>query len=140
MPTSDEIASELESFYRHYANIFNRQDNSFFACYAPVFQLVSSEGALTSVSNETSFWDGFMKALKQRGWARSEVDRVKAWALADNLGMIIADITRRKADNSAIDQTRGMYTARRSGDSWQFIVLFEIAPPHPGPGDMPRDV
>jgi hypothetical protein len=30
-----------------------------------------------------------MKALKQRGWVRSEVDRLKAWALADDLGMII---------------------------------------------------
>ena len=52
-----------------------------------------------------------MVALGPRGWVRSEVDRLKAWALADDLGMIIPDITRRKADNSVLDQMRGIYTA-----------------------------
>jgi hypothetical protein len=79
-----------------------------------------------------------MKALKQRGWARSEVVHIKAWALTDDLGMIVPDIIRCKADNSVLDQMRGIYMTRRAGNSWRFIVLAEIEPPHLGPGDIPR--
>jgi hypothetical protein len=37
VPMSEEIARELESFYRRYVDVFNRDDNSFMAYYAPVF-------------------------------------------------------------------------------------------------------
>ena len=109
MTNSDEIARELERFYCHYAEVFNREDDGFFVYYAPIFQIVSNDGGLISVTNDARFWTDYMKALKQRGWVRSEVDRVKTWALADDLGMIIPDITRRKADNSVLDQMRGIY-------------------------------
>jgi hypothetical protein len=138
VPTSEEIARELESFYRHYVDVFNREDDRFVAYYAPVFQIVSGAPGIISVTNDARYWSDYMKALKQRGWVRSEVDRLKAWALADDLGMIIPDITRRKADNSVLDQMRGIYTARRSGNSWQFITLSEIKPPYLGPGDIAR--
>ena len=108
------------------------------AYYAPVFQIVSGDPGIISVTNDAKYWSDFMKALKQRGWVRSEVDSLEAWALADDLGMIIPDITRRKADNSVLDQMRGIYTARRSGNSWQFITLAEITPPHLGPGVIAR--
>ena len=76
-----------------WAEVFNREDDGFFVYYAPIFQIVSSNGGPISVTNDARFWADFMKALKQRGWVRSEVDRVKAWALADDLGMVIPDIT-----------------------------------------------
>jgi hypothetical protein len=138
MTRSDEIARELERFYCHYAEVFNREDDGFLVYYAPIFHIVSSDGGLISVTNDALFWTDYMKALKQRGWVRSDVDRIKAWALADDLGMIIPDITRRKADNSVLDQMRGIYMTRRAGHSWQFIMLAEIKPPHLGPGDIPR--
>ena len=43
MPTSEEIARELGSFYRRYVDVFNPADNSFMAYYAPVFQIVSGD-------------------------------------------------------------------------------------------------
>jgi hypothetical protein len=43
VPTSEEIARELESFYRHYVDVFNREDDRFVAYYAPVFQIVSGD-------------------------------------------------------------------------------------------------
>jgi hypothetical protein len=138
MTKSDEIVRELEKFYCHDAEVFNRDDDRFFVYYAPIFQIVSSDGGLLSVTNDVRFGTDYMKALKQRGWVRSEVDRVKAWALADDLGMIILDITRRKADNSVLDEMRRIYMTRRAGYSWQFIMLAEIKPPHLGTGDIPR--
>jgi hypothetical protein len=37
MTKSAEIARELESFYRHYVDVFNREDDGFFVSYAPIF-------------------------------------------------------------------------------------------------------
>jgi hypothetical protein len=42
VPRSEEIARELESFYRHYGDLFNREDDRFVAYYAPVFQIVAA--------------------------------------------------------------------------------------------------
>lgn len=93
------------------------------AYYAPVFQIVSGDPGIISVTNDAKYWSDFMKALKQRGWVRSEV---------------VSGHNPRKADNSVLDQMRGIYTARRSGNSWQFITLAEIKPPHLGPGVIAR--
>jgi hypothetical protein len=67
VPMSEEIARELESFYRRYVDVFNRDDNSFMAYYAPVFQIVSGDPGIISVTNDAKYWSDFMKALKQRG-------------------------------------------------------------------------
>jgi hypothetical protein len=140
--TGDEIARELETFYRYYIDVFNREDDRFFDCFAPVYQIVGGDRGLTTVTNDAKYHNEFrnhiMKAFKERGWVRSEIDRLKTWALADNLGMIISDVTRRKADNSVMDQLRAIYTARRAGNSWQFITVGGIMPPFLGPGDLAR--
>lgn len=142
MPTSEEIARELEAFYRHYIDVFNLEDDGFFACYAPVYQIVSGDRGLITVTNDAKYQAEFrnkiMKEFKERGWVRSEIDQLKTWALADNLGMIISDVTRRKADHSVMDKLRAIYTARRAGNSWQYVLVGEIRAPHLGPGDIPR--
>jgi hypothetical protein len=63
MTKSDEIARELERLYCHHAEVFNREDDSFFVYYAPIFQIVSSDGGLISVSNDARFWTDYRKAL-----------------------------------------------------------------------------
>ena len=140
--TSEEIARELESFYRYYIDVFNREDDRFFDCFAPVYQIVGGERGLTTVTNDANYRNEFrtniMKAFKERGWVRSEIDRVKAWAMAENLGMIISDVTRYKADNSVMDKLRACYMVRRAGNSWQYLTVGEIKPPYLGPGDVPR--
>lgn len=60
MPTSEEIARELESFYRHYVDVFNREDDRFFAYYAPVFEIVSGDPEIISVTN-----DGVLEQLHE---------------------------------------------------------------------------
>jgi hypothetical protein len=140
--TSDEIARELESFYRGYIDVFNREDDRFFDCFAPVYEIVSGDRGLVTVTNDANYRNQFrtqiMKDFKARGWVRTEIDRVKIWPMAENLGLIVSDVTRRKADNSIMDQLRAIYTVRRAGSSWQFITVGGITPPFLGPGEMPR--
>lgn len=141
MPTSEEIAKELEAFYQHYIDVFNREDAGFYDCFAHPYAVVSGERGVVTVANDEDHRKSFgrtMTALKQRGWVRSGIDRLKAWAIADNLGMIVSDVTRYKADGAALEKIRACYMVRRDGAAWKIMTISEIKPPHLGPGDIPR--
>jgi len=141
MRTSEEIARELESFYRHYIDVFNREDEGFFDCFANSRGIVSGERGLVAIANDDAYRNGFrrtMTALKARGWARSDIDHVEAWALGENLGMILSDVTRYQADNSVLERVRAYYMLRRDGGSWKIVTLSEVKPPFLGPGNIPR--
>jgi len=79
-----------------------------------------------------------MSDLKERGWARSAIDQLKAWPLADDLAMILADVSRYKADGSVLERVRACYTVRRDVNNWKIITLSEVKPPFLGPGDLTR--
>jgi len=142
MPTADEIARELESFYTGYIDAFNREDVDHFSdCFALPYAWVTGDKGLMTVANEGAHQSGFSRImidLKERGWARSGVDRFKAYVFADNLAMIVADYSRYKADNSILEQGRATYTLRRDGKSWKIVTVSEVKQPYLGPGDLPR--
>ncbi|HXD91547.1 MAG TPA: hypothetical protein VNU00_10870 [Candidatus Binataceae bacterium] len=142
MPASEEIGRELETFYKGYIDAFNREDVDHFSdCFALPYAWVTGERGLTTVANEGDHQSGFSRVminLKERGWVRSAIDRFKAFVLADNLGMIVADYTRYKTDGSVLEAGRACYTLRRDGKSWKIVTVSEIKPPHLGPGDIPR--
>ena len=111
------------------------------ACFAIPYGWVTGERGLTVITNEGDHQSGFgglMVELRQRGWARSGIDLLKTWALADNLAMTLADFTRYKADGSVLEKGRACYTARRDHKSWKILAISEIKPPFLGPGDVLR--
>jgi hypothetical protein len=139
MRTGEEIARELEGFYRHYIDVFNREDDAFYDCFANPYAAVSGERGITTIANDNR--DSFartMKTLKERGWMRSDIDRLKTWALADNLGMILSDVTRHKTDGSVLEKLRACYMVRRDGEAWKILTISEIKAPVLGPGDLAR--
>ena len=142
MPTSDEIARELESFYTAYIDAFNREDIDHLSdCFALPYAWVTGDRGLITVADEGAHQRGFGRIvidLKERGWARSAIDRFKAFAFADNLAMIVADYTRYKGDGAILERGRACYTLRRDGKSWKIVTVSEIKPPYLGPGDIPR--
>ncbi len=142
MSNAEEVAQELQTFYKGYIDAFNREDlDHFLDCFAIPYAWVSGEHGLTVTSSESDHQRGFSKlmiGLKERGWARSAIDLLKTWALGENLGMILADYKRYKADNSILEQGRACYTVRRDGKSWKIVSLSEIKPGFCGPGDVPR--
>jgi hypothetical protein len=79
-----------------------------------------------------------MADLKERGWARSDIDQLRTWPLAEDLAMILADVTRYKVDGSVLERVRACYTVRRDTRNWKIVTLCEIKPPFLGPGDLPR--
>jgi hypothetical protein len=142
MPTAAEIRQELENFYRGYVDAFNRDDlDQVLACFGIPYGWLTGERGLTVIASEGDHQNGFsrlMLELKQRGWARSGVDLLKTWPLADNLAMTLADFTRYKVDGSVLEKGRACYTARRDGTSWKIVAIGEIKPPFLGTGDVHR--
>ncbi len=139
--TSEEIVRELETFYRHYIDVFNREDPAFFECFAHPYAMLSGERGLAPVANDADNRKNFgrtMAGIKQRGWVRSGIDSITAWPLADDFGMILSDVTRYKADNSVLEKIRAMYLLRRDGGKWKMMTISEIKPPFLGPGDITR--
>ena len=139
--TPEEIVHELEIFYRHYIDVFNREDAGFFECFAQPYAMVSGERGLAVVANDADNRKSFgrtMATLHQSGWVRSGIDSITAWALADNFGMILSDVTRYKADNTVLEKIRAMYMVRRDGGKWKIMTISEIKPPFLGPGGVAR--
>ncbi|MGA2412276.1 MAG: hypothetical protein ABSG46_18070 [Candidatus Binataceae bacterium] len=142
MASADEIASELDSFYKGYIDSFNREDIDMYTqTFAFPYAVVTGAKGLGICKDESDhqrFYSNISINLKERGWARSVVDQFKAWPYSENLAMIMADVTRYRADNSVIEKVRATYTLRRDGKNWKIVTLSEVAPPFLGPGAVPR--
>lgn len=142
MASANEIVSELESFYKGYIDSFNREDIDMYTqSFAFPYAFVTGAKGLAICNNESDhqrFYTNIAISLKERGWARSVTDQIKAWPYSDTLAMILADVTRYRADNSVIEKVRATYTLRRDGKAWKIVTLSEVAPPFLGPGAVPR--
>jgi hypothetical protein len=138
----DEIERSLESFYRDYIDRFNTADvERFLEYFARPYVSISGERGVRVVPNDAGHVSGFrrvMDGLKERGWVRSEIVAIKAWALDDNLGMILSDVVRVRTDNSVLEEVRACYLVRRENQAWKIATITEVRPPHLGPGNVPR--
>jgi hypothetical protein len=142
MKSSDEIKHDLELFYRNYIDLFNGEKvEPFLECFARPYVSITNERGLGVVANDGAYANDFrriMTRLRRRGWMRSEIVRINAWALDQNLGMILADVTRRKADDSILEDVRACYLVHRDGQTWKIATITEVKPPFLGPGEIPR--
>jgi ketosteroid isomerase-like protein len=142
MINAEEISRELEAFYQSYIAAFNREDiDAFTESFAYPYAWISGRHGLGQCATESDHQRSFgkiMADLKERGWVRSGIDQLKAWALAEDLAMILADATRYKADGSILERVRACYTVRRDAKGWKIVTLAEVKPPFLGPGDLPR--
>jgi hypothetical protein len=142
MDTAEQISADLEAFYKSYIAAFNREDiDAFTESFAYPYAWITGSRGLGQCATESEHQRGFgkiMADLKGRGWARSGIDHLTAWALAEDLGMILADVTRHKGDGSILERVRACYTVRRDAKGWKIVTLSEVKPPFLGPGDLPR--
>jgi hypothetical protein len=141
MPGPQDIARELEDFYRRYIDIFNQQQtDQLVACFAHPYAAISGSRGFVPVAGVEEHRKSLLRAmlaLKTRGWVRSEIDSVNTWPLNDHLGMIVSDVTRYKANGSVLESLRACYTLCRDDASWRIVTIVEIRPPFLGPGQIP---
>jgi hypothetical protein len=142
MTSSEQIRTDLEGFYKSYIAAFNREDiDAFTECFGYPYAWITGGRGLGQCATESDHQRNFAKIisdLKERGWARSAVDQLRAWPLAEDLAMILADVSRYKADGSVLERVRACYTVRRDAKNWKIITLSEVKPPFLGPGDLTR--
>jgi len=142
MSNTREIVRDVETFYRAYLDAFNRQDHSGYARFMDLpYALISGEGGLVVCATEPEHQRlaaQLYADLKARGWARSDVDRVRISLFAENHALIVSDITRRRADGSVLQKNRFCYTARHNGHTWRMIAYLPVADGFLGPGNFPR--
>ncbi len=140
--TTEQICKELESFYRSYIAAFNREDiDAFSETFTYPYAWVSGRHGLSECRTESDHQSSFgkiMADLKHRGWVRSDIDQLNAWPLAEDLAMILADVSRYKSDGSVLERVRACYTLRRDAGTWKIVTLAEIRPPFLGPGNVAR--
>src|SRR6516225_10048668 len=117
MISAEEISTELEAFYQSYIAAFNREDiDAFTESFAYPYAWITGRHGLGQGATESDHQRSFGKIMadrKERGWARSDINQRKAWALAEALGIIPAAVTRHKSDGSILEQVRACYTVRR---------------------------
>lgn len=104
--SSEQICKELEAFYKEsYASAFIREDVAAIAeSFACPCALITGQQGFDPYSTESDIqhvFGRFLADLKERGWVRSEIERIKTWPMAEDLAMILADVTRYKADGSS---------------------------------------
>jgi hypothetical protein len=143
MATSEEICKEVEAFYKgSYAAAFSSEDvaaiSKSFGCPCAWISGQQGLGQLATESDIQRMLGNFLTDLKERGWVRSELDQLKIWPLAEDLAMLLGDVTRYKADGSVLERVRGWYTVRRDTKNWKIVTISEVRPPFLGPGDLPR--
>ena len=142
MGSAQEIAREVEHFYRSYMDVFNRQDIERSSMFVDLpYVLISGEGGVVvcaTGAEHQRLSSQLFADLKSRGWARSDVDRVRISLFAENHALIVSDITRRRSDGSILQKNRFCYTARHDGNSWKMIAYSPVADGFLGPGNFPR--
>ena len=137
-----ETVRELEAFYRDYIDVFNTAKvERFLTYFADPYVSISGDRGIRVVANDAKHAGDFariMHALKARGWVRSDIVGIRAWAMDEKLGMIVSDVVRVKPDGAILEEIRACYLVRREDVGWKIATISEIKPPHLGPGDMPR--
>lgn len=142
MATSEEIERGLEAFYRNYIEVFNTAEvERFLTYFANPYVSISGDRGVRVVANDAKHASDFariMQALKGRGWVRSDIVGIRAWAMDEKLGTILSDVVRVKADGSILEEIRACYLVRREDAGWKIATISEIKPPYLGPGDVRR--
>jgi hypothetical protein len=137
-----ETEQELEAFYRAYIDVFNTAEvERFLTYFANPYVSISGDRGIRVVANDAKHAGDFariMQALQARGWARSDIVQIKAWAIDEKLGMVVSDVVRVKADGATLEEIRACYLVRREDVGWKIATISEIKPPHLGPGELPR--
>ena len=133
------LTEEVESFYRAFIDGFNREDTDMYLrsfCYPNT--ILSGDTGMTinaKESDQQRFYQEVMSSIQSRGWDHTGVNRLQAWPIADNIAILVADISRYKKDGSILESGRYCYTVRKESGAWKVLTLTEVKPPFTGPGE-----
>lgn len=138
MSDTTTIIREVEDFYRAFIDGFNREDTDMYLrsfCY-PNGMLSGENGMIVNAkeSDQQRFYQEVSSDIQSRGWDHTDVDALYVSPLTETTALLVADITRRKKDNSVLESGRYCYTVRKDSGVWKILTLTAVKPPFTGPG------
>jgi ketosteroid isomerase-like protein len=138
MLDANAIIQEVKAFYQAFIDGFNREDTDMYLrsfCY-PNGMLSGEHGLVVNAkeSDQQRFYQQVMSDIQSRGWDHTGVDKLQVFPLTEATALLVADITRYKKDNVALESGRYCYTVRKDGEVWKILTLTAVKPPFAGPG------
>lgn len=121
---ADEIATVLETF-NEYIEAFNRKDaRALIPFYDFPCLMINKGDRPKSIPHPLLGFLGFSKAIKelrQQGFEYSKVEELSAKLLRENLAVVSGMATRRKQDNSKLEDIGFTYTLRKTAN-WKIVT------------------
>jgi ketosteroid isomerase-like protein len=103
---------------------FGRDMDAWLACFDEPMVFVSAPGTMTfpSHADARAFFTGQWDALRSAGFASTHADAISVSALGDDIALVDAHFTRRRADGTEMEQLDALYVCRRKGDDGWIVA------------------
>ena len=105
---------------------FGRDMDRWLSCFDEPMVFVSAPGTMTFPSHveASAFFSKQWDALRTAGFASTHADAVTVSPLGDDIALVDAHFTRRRADGSEMEQLDALYVCRKKGDDgWTVAAL-----------------
>jgi len=125
---ADEAA--LRAFIGRIEATFGVDLDSWMACFARPMVVVAPAGTLTLADDAAvaARFRPIFDALAERGFASTTADEVSSRVIDQDLALVDASFTRRRADGSELERVAALYVCRRVDDGWIAATLIGPAP------------
>lgn len=121
--TGDEAG--LRSLIGRIEATFGVDLEAWLTCFARPMVVVTPIGTLSLADDaaaEAQFRPMF-DALAGRGFHSTTADTVVVRSIGDDIALVDATFTRRRADGSELERVGALYVCRRAGDEWVAATL-----------------
>ena len=105
---------------------FGRDMQAWLACFDEPMVLITAGGTMTfpTHADAAAFFTPQWEALRAAGFHETVAGAVTVQELADEVALVDAHFTRRRADGSEMEQLDALYVCRRKGDDgWAVAAL-----------------
>lgn len=121
-PDVDGIAGA----YRNYVETFNTGDGAAVARLMGYPVMVGGSGhSPGTIPDEAAYQhmiENTFEHFREKGWVRSQIDRLEAVAAGGDTGVVSAHFSRYRADGTMIENGSGHYVTRRIDGNWKIVA------------------
>ena len=123
--TNDADERALRELIGRIESTFGVDMDGWLGCFASPMVLVTPAGTLSmpDVAAARAQFEPMWSALADRGFHATVADTVVVRLVGDDLALVDAAFTRRRADGSELERVGALYVCRRTGDGWIVATL-----------------
>lgn len=97
--------------------------------YEPAMRVSRAGPAVRATrSDQKAFFDGFLRGMVERGYARSEWESLEVRLLDDDTAVASGVTVRRREDGSLLERAGVTYALRKSANGWKIFLSATHSP------------